>query len=312
LFHQKQRVGQARLKTGTTVMNIKNEWFIDKDSRYRWIYHSLKKRILSVRTRFQHVEIFDTHEFGRVVVLDEKIQSAEMDEYIYHEALVHPAMVTHPKPEKILIFGAGEGATLREVLKHPTVLKATMIDIDEEFVDLCKKHLKKWHRGSFNDSRVEVIYTEAVEYLKKKRYRFDIIIADISDPVEDGPAVSIYTREFYSLIKGALLPDGIFVTHATSVPYIPQKNISGRIFKTLAGIFKKADFYYEYIPSFGTLWAYTTGSMKYSLKKTAFSLIQRRLKERRLEDLLFYDAETHDRMFCLPKNVRRSQVPIKS
>lgn len=265
----------------------------------------MKKHILSMKTQFQHVEIVDTHEFGRMVILDNQIQSAEADEFIYHEVLVHPVMIAHPKPESILILGAGEGATLREVLRHPTVNKVTMIDIDREFVNLCKKYLRKWHQGSFRDSRVKLIYGDAFKYLKKIKDRFDVIITDISDPVGTGPAVSMYTKEFYSLIKKALMPDGIFVTHATSVYYVPHKNISIRIFKTLNEIFPEVDLYYEYIPSFGTLWAFITASLKYSPKKIASDILKKRLEERCLKTLSFYDADIHARLFRMPVCIRK-------
>lgn len=285
--------------------HTKNEWFIDKDSKYRWIYHRVKKNILSSRTKYQQVKIIDTNLFGRMVILDDKIQSAEADESIYHEVLVHPVMIAHPEPRNVLILGAGEGATLREVLKHPTVQKAVMIDIDREFVLLCKKHLKKWHKGSFHDPRVELIYDDAFEYLKIKRDRFDIIIADISDPVESGPSVSIYTKGFYSLIKKALRPDGIFVTHSTAMYYIPHTNFSTRIFKTLKKIFPKVALYYEYIPSYGALWSFTIGSLKYSPEKISSCTILRRLKKRRIKELSYYAPEIHEKLFRIPMCMRK-------
>jgi spermidine synthase len=288
------------------VRSKTTHWLIDKDSRYRWIYHMVKKNILSKKTRFQRVDIIDTYEFGRVVLLDDKIQSAEADEFIYHEALVHPAMITHPNPESILVLGGGEGATLREVLRHPTVHNVTMIDIDREFVNLCKRYLKKWHKGSLNDSRVKLIYGDALEYVKNTKSKFDVIIADLSDPVDKGPASSIYTKKFYSLIKKALVPDGIFVTHATSMYYFPHKNISIRILKALTGIFAKVDLYYEYIPSFGTLWTFIIGSSAYSPNKVPPALISKRIKGRKLENLLYYAAEAHGRLFKLPKCVRNN------
>lgn len=266
----------------------------------------MKKHILSVKTQFQHVEIIDTYEYGRMVILDNQIQSAEADEFIYHEVLVHPAMIAHPEPESILILGAGEGATLREVLKHTTVKKVIMIDIDREFVNLCMKYLRKWHQGSFGDPRVKLIYGDAFKYLKKIRDRFDVIITDINDPVGTGPAVSMYTKKFYSLIKKTLMPGGIFVTHATSVYYVPRKNISTRIYKTLSEIFPEVDFYYEYIPSFGALWAFITASTRYSPKKIASNMLKKRIEERKLNPLLFYDADIHKRLFGMPVCMRKT------
>jgi spermidine synthase len=282
-----------------------NNWFLDKESEHRWIYHRVKKHVLSRETKYQKVEIIDTYNLGRVVILDNKIQSAEADEFIYHEALVHPAMITHPEPENILILGGGEGATLREVLKHPTVKRAVMVDIDNEFVNLCKTHLKKWHKGSFNNPKVELIFDDAREYIKKIKSKFDVIIADISDPVEEGPARLLYKKEFYFLIKKVLTKKGIFVTHTTDIQYTLKKGISTQIFKTLTGIFPAAQFYYEYIPSFSSLWAFVIGSLKYNPGAISPSVLNKRLRERRLEDLSYYDFETHVRLFCLPKCIRK-------
>lgn len=287
-------------------IKISDNWFIDKESSYRWICHRVKKCLLSTKTTFQKVEIFDSYNLGRVVVLDDKIQSAEVDEFIYHEAIVHPAMITHPSPETILILGGGEGATLREVIKHPTVKKIVMVDIDEEFVRLCKKHLKKWHSGSFNDKRVELIFSDAMEYIKVTRSKFDVIIADISDPVEKGPAQILYTKKFYSSIKKTLMPNGIFVTHATEAHYIPNKSISIEIFRKFSDIFPLSDFYYEYVPSYSSLWSFIIGSLKYSPAKLSPMTIGNRLKKRGLNNLSYYDQETHKRLFYIPKCLRKS------
>lgn len=283
---------------------ISPDWFIDKESEYRWIYHRVKGHLLSAKTKFQQVEIIDTYNFGHVVILDSKIQSAEVDEFIYHEALVHPAMITHPEPKRVLILGGGEGATLREVLKHPTVGKVVMVDIDEEFVKLCKEYLKKWHRGSFKNQKVELFFNDAMGYVKKTKLKFDVIIADISDPAEGGPAMLLYQKEFYFLIKKILVSDGIFVTHATDVRYT-SKGISAQIFKTLADIFPAAEFYYEYIPSFSSLWAFTVASSKYNPGQISSSVVSTRLKERKLKNLSYYDPETHRRLFSLPKCIRK-------
>lgn len=285
--------------------DIIDNWFIDKDSKHRWIYHRIKRHVVSKKTKFQQVDFIDTHDLGLVVILDNKIQSTEVDEFVYHEALVHPAMITHPDPKNILIIGGGEGATLREVLKHPTVKRAVMVDIDKEFVHLCKKYLKKWHQGSFNDERVKLIFTDAREYIKKTNFLFDIIISDISDPVEEGPDQKLFTKEFYSFIKSILKPDGIFITHATAAFYTSNKSLSTEIFKMFSDIFQLSDFYYEYIPSFSSLWAFTIGSLKYSPKKLSSATLDKRLRKRGLRNLSYYDQETHKRLFYLPKCLRK-------
>ena len=283
---------------------LKN-WFIDRDSDYRFVYNKFKRHVCSQKTQFQQVDIIDTQNLGRVVILDKKVQSAESDEFIYHEALVHPAMITHPHPKSVLILGGGEGATLREVLKHKTVKKVVMVDIDKEFVHLCKKYLKKWHRGSFKDKRVDLLFLDAMEYMKKTECTFDIIIADISDPIEEGPALKIYTKEFYSRIKKVLSPTGIFVTHATEVHYAAYKKSADKIVKILHSIFPIAQVYFEYIPSFICLWGFVTASLKYNPDRISSKTIERRLQERKIENLHYYDAEIHRRMFTIPNCLKR-------
>ncbi len=280
-------------------------WFIDEDSRNRLISHRVRKRVTTARTAFQRVDIFDTYEYGRMVVLDEKIQSAEADEFIYHEALVHPAMVAHSDPRTVLVLGGGEGATLREVLKHPMVERVTMIDIDREFVNMCRRRLKTWHQGAFKDPRVELIYDNALRYVKAERDKYDIIISDFSDPVEKGPAARAYTKEFYLLLRKLLRPGGNFVTHASEVSYISKKDISAKIYKFLSGIFPAVALYFEYIPSYSALWAFAFCSMQPKPHGVSPEEVRLRLKKRRINDLSYYDAGTHARLFSLPKCLRR-------
>jgi spermidine synthase len=281
------------------------DWFIDRDSNYRFVFNKFKKHVCSQKTRFQQVDIIDTQNLGRVVILDRKVQSAESDEFIYHEALVHPAMVTHPNPKSVLILGGGEGATLREVIKHETVQKVVMVDIDKEFVHLCKKYLKKWHRGSFKDNKVDLLFLDAIEYMKKSECRFDIIIADISDPIEEGPALKIYTKEFYALVKKVLAPTGIFVTHATEVHYSLYKKTADKILNTLNGIFLGVKLYFEYIPSFICLWGFAIASSKYNPEKISKKTIERRLQKRKIKNIHYYNAEIHKRMFTIPNCLKR-------
>lgn len=280
-----------------------NNWFLDKESDYRWIYHRVKDHILAAETGFQQVEIIDTHSLGRVVILDNKIQSAEEDEFIYHEALVHPAMITHPEPEEVLILGGGEGAVLREVLRYTTVKRVVMVDIDSEFIQICKKYLERWHRGSFSDKRVEIIFADAYDFVKDAGDGFDVIISDISDPLEEGPASLIYTKEFYRSILRILADEGIFVTQATEVFY-NQEEVHSIINRTVASVFPIAESYCDYIPSFGSIWGFVAGSQNYRIKEIPPEEIEDRLKRRKIRDLKYYDSETHARLFNLPIRLR--------
>lgn len=282
-----------------------NCWLLDQEDENRLIYHKIEDNIASARTKFQDVKFLRCYGLGEVLVLDDKIQSAEFDEYIYHESLVQPSMFTHHFPEKILILGGGEGATLREVLRHATVKKVTMVDIDEELVELCKKHLTKWHQGSFLDPRCEILYQDAWDYVKNTEQRFDVIIADISDPIEGGPAVRIYTKEFYELLSSILDPAGIFVTQAIEVFY-KEIEYHSKIHRTISSVFPIVESYCDYIPSFGSVWGFVIGSKKHSAKKLRAREILERVRKRNVLGLRYYDGETHQRLFNLPLMVRQN------
>jgi spermidine synthase len=133
--------------------------------------------------------------------LDEKIQSTESDEYIYHEALVHPSLLAHPNPKRVFIAGGGEGATAREVLRHKSVERVVMVDIDDIVCKTSKEFLPKHHRGAFDNPRYQLIIEDAKVWLQQTEEKFDVMVLDLADPVEDGPAYMLYTKEFYTMGK---------------------------------------------------------------------------------------------------------------
>jgi spermidine synthase len=165
--------------------------------------------VYSGRSRIQRIDVLDTLAYGRMLFLDGIAQSSEHDEFIYHEMLVHPALFSHPRPQSVLVIGGAEGATLREVLRHPQVDRVIMVDIDEELVDICRTHLQPWHGGSFEDPRVELVIEDGRQYLARSKDSFDGIIVDLSDPDEGSPAQRLFTREFYQLARERLSPRGV-------------------------------------------------------------------------------------------------------
>ncbi|MBI3953344.1 MAG: methyltransferase domain-containing protein, partial [Chloroflexi bacterium] len=176
----------------------------------------LRRVLAARRTAYQQLEIVDTASFGRALFLDGKVQSAELDEFVYHEALVQPAMALHPRPERVLVIGGGEGATLREALRHPTVKRAVMVDIDAEAVAACREYLPAWHQGAFADPRVELLHRDARGYLEETSELFDVIIVDVTDPLAGGPAYRLFTQEFYRLARGHLGAAGAIAVQAES------------------------------------------------------------------------------------------------
>lgn len=282
----------------------KRKWLIDELSPDLVQIHGIKRVLHAAHTRFQYAQIVDTATFGICLVLDGKIQSGEKDEYIYHESLVHPAMITHPCPETVFIAGGGEGATLRDVLMHKTVKKAVMVDIDEEVVDLCRKYLPSFHRDSFNDKRAELRYEDARKYIADTSDRFDVAVIDLADPVEAGPAQMLYTREFYQLVKDRLKPGGIMVVQSGQSGWINLHNFFA-INGTLKSIFRHVCPYQVYVPSFVDLWGYHTASDTLNSARMSVREINSRIADRISGKLKTYDGTSHMGMFSLPKRLRR-------
>ena len=174
----------------------------------------VERVVHSGRTAYQSVLIQDTTCFGRSFVLDDKTQSTEVDEFVYHESLVQPAMIAHPGPRSVFIAGGGEGATAREVLRHASVERVVMADIDEQVVDLCRQHLGAFHQGSFDDPRLELHHRDAMAVLEESRGGFDVAVIDVPDPLEEGPAYLLFTAEFYEIARSRLAPGGLLVAQA--------------------------------------------------------------------------------------------------
>jgi len=280
-----------------------HKWFIEQTSSGTAHMFGVKRYVVSKKTPFQQVEIADTHIYGRILVLDGKIQSAERDEHIYHDALVHPAMLMHPEPRRVLVIGGGEGATLREVLRHPCVEQAVMVDIDEEVVALCKEHLPQWHRGSFDDPRTLLLYMDARLYLEENESRFDVIISDIPEPVEEGPARRLFTWQFYRLVKERLLEGGVLALQGGDFNYVFVE-AHNAIYNTIRQVMPSVYSYRAYVPSFNTEWSFAVAFRDGNTNIFSPADIERRIAERKL-NLSYYDGETHLGMFAVPKNIRQ-------
>jgi len=272
--------------------------------------HSIKESIYSGRSKFQSVDIINTGSFGVCLVLDGKIQSSEADEFIYHEALVHPAMLTHPRPERVFIAGRGERATLREVLAHKTVKKAVMVDIDEEVVSLCRHFLPSWHQKAFDDPRAELHFTDARKYLKESSDKFDVIIIDLADPLEQGPARLLYTQEFYQIVKQKLGPAGIMSVQAEPAEWRNLDNFTA-IVNTLRNVFPIARPYQVHVPSFLGLWGFVAASQSLDPSELTPDEIDTRISTRISKKLKSYDGLTHQAMFTIPKHIREQLAASK-
>ena len=238
-------------------MDMSGNWFIE--SVYTDLNVMLKVRevFYSGSTAYQKVEVIDSELFGRSLVLDGKTQSTERDEHIYHETLVHPAMLCHPDPKQVFIGGGGEGGTLREGLCHNSVEMLTMVDLDSEVVALCRQYLPNHHLGSFDDPRTNLIHEDARAYLQNTPDLYDVIILDLVDPLEGGTAALLYTQEFYALAKARLNSGGVLVTQSGPAGLLSFKECFTTIFNTLGTLFDHIKAVQVHVPAFQTLWGFT-------------------------------------------------------
>src|SRR5574344_993259 len=174
----------------------------------------IKDVLFSEQSKYQKVEILDSESsLGKILTLDDLMMATEGDEYFYHEMIAHIPMMNHKCPKNVLVIGGGDGGTVREVLKHKTVEKVVLCEIDEMVVDVSKKYLPTI-ACKLDDPKVEVVIEDAIKYIKDKKDMFDVILIDSTDPM--GPGVGLFTEEFYTNVKESLKKDGIMVAQSES------------------------------------------------------------------------------------------------
>ncbi len=282
------------------------KWFFETTTPAEGHMHAIKRTVVEARTKFQHVEIMETTSYGKVLVLDGRIQSSQADEFIYHEALVHPGMLAVDGPPRSgLVIGGGEGATLREILKYPSVTRAVMVDIDAEVVELCKKHLPEMHRGAFQDPRAEVRAEDARAYLERTSDRFDFITIDLVEPLEEGPACMLFTREFYTLVRERLTPGGAMTMQA-GMTKLGELAFFTSLHRTLREVFPVVAGYQTFVSCFGTPWGFIAATKGVDPARQDVAAVDKLVAERVRGPLDYWDGQTHAHAFSLPRFIRKA------
>lgn len=287
----------------------------EKESGGLWLEESLsagmsiKIRVHEVflvsRSPYQRIEVVDLDVCGRSLILDGVMQSCEVDEKIYHESLVLPSLLAHPNPKSVFIGGGGEGATAREALRFKSVEKVEMVDLDLKVVEASKKFLPKHHRGSFDDPRMHLHIADAEGWLREREgQKYDVIILDLPDPLEDGPCWRMYTKEFYDFLLTRMNPHGILVTQCgPSGPFF-CKEVFSPVYNTLKQTFPHVRAYSSYVPSFQDTYGFCMASVDTDLSVLNEERVRVEGESRVKDKNEFYDAETHTHMFALPKSIR--------
>lgn len=273
-------------------------WYTEKQTPNYGITAKIKETLYTATTPFQELAVIDTVEFGRMLVLDGMVQTTIRDEFVYHEMIAHPALTAHPNPKKVAVIGGGDGGVIREVLKHPSVETAVLVEIDEEVIRASQKYLPEI-AGALQDPRVEILVTDGIQHIRDTKDEYDVILVDSTEPV--GAAVGLFSESFYANIYEALTADGILVAQTES-PLFNQQLIQA----SFAGIQKSFPITRLYVASVFTypsgLWSFTMGS-----KKVCPLEIER--EDIPALDTKYYNRAVHYGAFQLPNFVKELVVP---
>ena len=252
------------------------------------------------QTPFQLLEVYETPQLGRIFRLDGYNMTSERDEFFYHENLVHPAAVAHPGPKRALVIGGGDGGSSEELLKHRTLERVHMAELDPVVVEVSKAQFGAVHHGVFDDPRLKLTVGDGLEYLRTTAVRYDLVSMDLTDPV--GPSVELYSPATFALAKGAMAAGGALTLHIGSPFYHPE-----RVRDTLASlrkVFAVVVPYFAYIPIYGSVWGFASASDTLDPRAIAPAEVERVIAARGLKDLQFYNGEVHRALFALPNYVK--------
>lgn len=268
-------------------------WYTEKQTPNVGITCKVSKTLHIEKTDYQDLALIETNQFGRMLVLDGTVQTTIEDEFIYHEMITHIPLFTHPNPKKVVVIGGGDGGAIREILKHPTVERVYLIEIDGRVVEVSKKYLPEIS-CALDDPRCSVCIEDGIKFIHNHKNEFDVVIVDSTDPV--GPAVGLFAIDFYQAIFDSLKEDGLFVAQTES-PFF-NKELIARVYREISNVFHITKLYLAAIPTYPSgLWSFTIGSKRYDpefIKKTSIIDIETK----------YYNPELHESAFKLPNFVK--------
>ncbi|UOR11216.1 polyamine aminopropyltransferase [Halobacillus amylolyticus] len=268
-------------------------WFTEKQTENFGITAKVNRSLHKEQTDFQELEMLETEEWGRMLLLDDMVMTTEKDEFVYHEMMAHVPLFTHPSPKKVLVVGGGDGGVIREVLKHESVEQATLAEIDGKVIEYSKKYLPSI-AGALEDKRVDVQVSDGFMHIAKSEREYDVIMVDSTEPV--GPAVTLFTKGFYEGIANALKEDGILVAQ-TDNPWF-KADLIRQVYGDVKETFPITRVYTANIPTYPSgLWTFTMGSKIYD----PLQVPDERFQE---IDTKYYTKELHNACFALPKFVK--------
>ncbi len=278
--------------------------------QYPWVMEQLTENaafgfrahnVQRQNTPFQTLEMLDTPSFGRVMRLDDHFMTSEGEEFFYHECMAHPAAMAHPDPQQVLVIGGGDGGLAEELLKHNTVQRLVLAELDEAVIEVSKAQLQRVHNGVWDDPRLQLQIGDGMAYVDSTTDRFDLILLDLTDP--HTPAGSLYSPEALERMRRVLNPGGALVLHLGS-PVFHAEQVRA-LSQTLKATFAQVACYGTYVPLYGAYWGMAVCSDRLQPTAVSAAQIEERLAARGVTDLQYYNADIHGALFALPNYYRK-------
>ena len=273
-------------------------WFSEPHTKNVKLSIKIDKQIYHGQSKYQRIDIFDTVEFGRILVLDGYLMLTEKDEFIYHEMITHVPMAVHPNVKNVLVIGAGDGGTIRELVRYPQIEHIDMVEIDEMVVEACKEHLPQT-AGALTDERVTIQYADGLRYVRTKKEAYDLIIVDSTDPF--GPGEGLFTREFYGNCYTTLKEDGILINQHESPYYNEDAKSMERAHRNIKASFPIAKVYQFHLPTYPSgHWLFGFASKKYD----PLTDFHEEIWEAHNIKTKYYNTKLHRGAFYIPNYVK--------
>ena len=298
---QPERSRRQQLRRGTAGAASQPEEVVLEDLNRQSVYgFRFDKRLLFTRTPHQRLELLESSQLGRTLRLDGRFMTSEADEFFYHEALVHPAALVHPSPERALILGGGDGGAVEELLKHGTIRRLTLVELDAEVIEVARRELASIHRGALDDPRVRILCEDGDRFVNATEETFNLVLLDLTDP--ETAAGAMYTQSFMARLKRILAPGGAVVLHL-GAPFFEGEQVRSLI-RSLRRTFRIVSPYGLHIPLYGAYWGMAVASDDLDpLSLSPYELAER-LARRAITDLRYYNPQVHDGLFALPNFYR--------
>ena len=236
-------------------------WFSDIHTDGVKLSIRIEEQLFSAQSEVQRIDVLESKDFGRILVVDGALMLTERDEFIYHEMITHVPMAVHPDVKEVLVVGGGDGGVVRELIKYDDIEKIDVVEPDPLLVEVCRKYLPQT-AYKLDDSRVSIYYADGLKFVRSCNDQYDLIIVDSTDPF--GPGEGLFTREFYGNCYKALHDDGIMVNQHESPFYNEDAIACQRAHKRIVESFPISRVYQAHIPTYPSgHWLFGFASKKY-------------------------------------------------